>query len=120
MGKVLIHNTHGKDDVELGNTGFRGCQCRTDLRGGRHGDAHYRRGCGAPPRVMPMVCKRTALHPLPTLSRCSWTWEAIFGCAARAPSPRNITADHLLSGAQLVGAVAAIEVLVNGAQTLSW
>jgi hypothetical protein len=40
-------------------------------------------------------------------------------CGACA-KPRSITAEQLIPGAQLVGAAAAIEALVNGAQTLSW
>jgi predicted peroxiredoxin len=39
-------------------------------------------------------------------------------CGACA-KPRNITQEQLIDGAQIVGAVAAVEALVNGAQTLS-
>lgn len=40
--------------------------------------------------------------------------------AAGEVEPHNITAEQLIPGVQLVGAAAAIEALVNGAQTLSW
>ena len=33
---------------------------------------------------------------------------------------RGITEEHLIAGARIIGAVAAVEALVNGAQTLSW
>jgi hypothetical protein len=34
--------------------------------------------------------------------------------------PSGITAEHLVEGAQLVGAAKAVEEMVNGAQTLSF
>ena len=43
----------------------------------------------------------------------------VWVCGACA-KPRAITADHLIDGAQLVGAATAVEAMVNGAQTLSF
>jgi hypothetical protein len=43
----------------------------------------------------------------------------VWVCGACA-KPRNITADDLIEGTQLVGAAVAVEALVNGAQTLSF
>jgi predicted peroxiredoxin len=43
----------------------------------------------------------------------------IWACGACA-KPRGITADQLVDGATIVGAVAAVEALVGGAQSLSF
>lgn len=44
---------------------------------------------------------------------------SLWVCGACA-KPRDISADDLIKGAQIVGAAAAIEALASGAQTLSF
>ena len=40
--------------------------------------------------------------------------------ASKPRAQRHITQDHLIEGAQIIGATTAVEALVNGAQTLSF
>jgi predicted peroxiredoxin len=44
---------------------------------------------------------------------------ALWVCGACA-KPRGITGEHLIEGAQIVGAARAVEEMVHGAQTLSF
>lgn len=43
----------------------------------------------------------------------------VWVCGA-CSKPRGVTVEHLIEGAQMVGAAAAMEAMVNGAQTLSF
>ena len=45
---------------------------------------------------------------------------SILGEAYRRAMARNITAEQLIAGAQIIGAATAVEALINGAQTLSF
>ncbi len=119
MGKVLLHNTHGNDDVEraslaflVGNAGLTSGQEMTMLLtvdGVWCATKGYTAGLQA-----------NGFAPLQELvQKFVDNGGQLWVCGACA-KPRNIVAEQLIPGAQLVGAAAAIEALVNGAQTLSW
>ena len=119
MGKVLLHLTHSKDDVEratlafvVANAGLTAGQDVTVLltvEGVRCAVQGYADGL-----------QSDGYAPLAELmQKFIDNGGALWVCGA-CSKPRNITAEKLIPGAQMVGAAAAIEALVNGAQTLSW
>jgi predicted peroxiredoxin len=119
MGKVMINNTHGKDDVEratlafvVGNAGLTSGQEATVLltvEGVWVATKGYADGLQA--------------HGFAPLSEVVQQFVnnggVIWVCGACA-KPRNITPEQLIGGAQIVGAATAVEAMVNGAQTLSF
>ena len=119
MGHVMIHNTRGKDGVEraslaflVGNTALSSGQEATlllTIEGVWVATKGYTEGLQAP-----------GFAPLGELvqqfaSRGGQIW--VCGACAK---PRNITQEHLVEGAQIIGAATAVEALVKGAQTLSF
>jgi len=119
MAHILIHNSHGKDDVEraslafvVANTALSAGQQATVLltiEGVRVGTRGYADGLQA-----------KGFEPLSELiARFTSNGGQIWVCGACA-KPRDITPDNLLKGADMVGAATAIEALVGGARALSW
>jgi len=119
MSKIMVHNTHGKDDVEratlafvVGNTALTSGQeaiLLLTIDGvwlGTHGYADGLQVDGFAP-----------LNEL--IENFAGNGGEIWVCGACA-KPRNITAEQLIEGAQMVGAATAVENLANGAQTLSF
>lgn len=119
MGQVMLHNTHGKDDVEraslafvVGNVARNSNQETTVLltiEGVWVATKGYADGLQA-----------NGFAPLSELVRQFVdSGGRLWVCGACA-KPRQITADALIAGAEIIGAAAAVEALVTGAQTLSW
>jgi predicted peroxiredoxin len=119
MSKIMVHNTHGKDDVEratlafvVGNTALSSGQeaiLLLTIDGvwlGTHGYADGLQADGFAP--LKEVIENFAKNG-----------GEIWVCGACA-KPRNITAKQLIEGAQMVGAATAVEALANGAQTMSF
>ncbi|HEY7127339.1 MAG TPA: DsrE family protein [Ktedonobacterales bacterium] len=119
MGQIMVHNTHGKEDAErvslafvVGNTALSSGQEATmllTLEGVRVATTGYAEGVQA-----------QEFPPLKELmqqfvSRGGKIW--VCGACAK---PRHITQEHLVEGAQIIGAATAVEALVKGAQTLSF
>lgn len=119
MGHLMIHNSRGKEDAErtslafvVGNTALSSGQEATlllTLEGVRIATKGYAEGVQA--------------QDFAPLSELVQQFVArggkIWVCGACA-KPRQITQDHLVEGAQIIGAATAIEAMVNGAQTLSF
>ena len=119
MEQIMLHNTHGKDDVErasltfvVGNVARSSSQEATILltiEGVWLATKGYTDSLQAP-----------GFAPLQELIQQFVTSGGrVWVCGACA-KPRNITADQLIEGAEIIGAATAVEALVNGAQTLSW
>ncbi|HLA45257.1 MAG TPA: DsrE family protein [Aggregatilineales bacterium] len=119
MGHVMIHNTHGNDDVErasltfvVANTALNSNQRATVLltiEGVWIATQGYADGLQA-----------NGFAPLSDLMhQFVANGGELWVCGACA-KPRNITEEHLIDGAQIIGAATAVEALVNGAQTLSF
>ena len=118
MGKIMVHNTHGKDDVEraslaflVGNTSLNSGQDTTVLltiEGVWVATRGYAEGLQAKGFA--------ALSDL--VQQFTTSGGRVWVCGACA-KPREITEDQLIEGAQIIGAATAIEAMVNGAQTLS-
>jgi predicted peroxiredoxin len=119
MGHVMLHNTHGKDDVERASLAF--------LVG------HVARSSNQEATVLLTIegvwvatkgyvdgLQANGFAPLSDLIRqFVESGGRLWVCGACA-KPRNITAETLIEGAEIIGAATAVEALVKGAQTLSW
>lgn len=119
MGQVMLHNTHGKDDVERASLTFLvGNVARSSnqeaavlltIEGVRVATKGYADGLQA-----------DGFAPLGELiQQFVAAGGHLWVCGACA-KPRHITQADLIEGAEIVGAATAVEALVNGAQTLSW
>ena len=119
MASMMIHNTQGLDDVEraslafvVGNTALAGGQDVTMLltleavRIPTIGAVNGEQAEGFPPlqEVMDSFIDNGG---------------QIWVCGACA-KPRQIGQEALIDGAQIVGAAAAVETMVNGAKTISF
>lgn len=119
MSKIMVHNTHGKDDVERATLAF--VVGNTALSSGQeaillltidgvwlatHGYADGLQADGFAPikEVIENFVKNGG---------------EVWVCGACA-KPRNISTEQLVEGAQMVGAATAVEALANGAQTMSF
>jgi predicted peroxiredoxin len=119
MGHVMIHNTHGKDDVErasltfvVGNTALSSGQEATVLltiEGVWVATKGYADGLQA-----------NGFEPLAGLMQKFVQNGGRLWVCGSCTKPRNIGEGNLVEGAQIIGAAAAVEALVNGAQTLSF
>lgn len=119
MGHVLIHNTRGKEDAErvslafvAANTALVSGQQATVLltiEGVRVATQGYAQGVQAEGFA--------PLHEL--LTQFVNGNGTIWVCSACA-KPRQITETDLIPGAHIIGAATVIEVLVSGAQSLSF
>jgi predicted peroxiredoxin len=119
MAQVMLHNTHGKDDVEraslaflVGNVARNSYQEATVLltiEGVWVATKGYTDGSQA-----------DGFAPLSELiQQFVAAGGRVWVCGACA-KPRNINQAGLIDGAEIIGAATAVEALVNGAQTLSW
>lgn len=119
MGQVMIHLSRGKEDVEratlafvVANAGLTAGQDATvllTLDGVWLATSGFTDGMEA-----------SGFAPLgDVISGFLANGGKLWVCGACA-KPRGIDASHLIDGATLVGAVAAVEALVGGAQTLSF
>jgi predicted peroxiredoxin len=119
MGKVMLHNTHGKDDVERATLAF--VVANAGLAAGQDVTVLLTvDGVWCATKGYATGLQANGFAPLEELMhKFVDNGGQLWVCGA-CVKPRNIAPDHLIPGAQLVGAAAAVEALVNGAQTLSW
>jgi predicted peroxiredoxin len=119
MGKVMLHNTRGKDDVERASLAF--VVANAGLTAGQDVTMLLTvDGVWCATRGYTAGLQANGFAPLEELiQKFVDNGGQLWVCGA-CVKPRNIGPEQLMPGAQLVGAAAAIEALVNGAQTLSW
>jgi predicted peroxiredoxin len=119
MGKVMINNTHGKDDVERATLAF--VVANAGLTSGQEATVLLTvDGTWVATQGYAAGLQADGFAPLAEMvQKFVDNGGVIWVCGACA-KPRNITADQLVPGATLVGAAAAVEAMVNGAQTLSF
>lgn len=119
MTEIMIHNTHGKDDVERASLAFvvanvarssnQQATVLLTIDGVWVATQGYTDGLQA-----------NGFAPLGELiQQFVDAGGRIWVCGACA-KPRNITTDNLIEGAEMIGAATAVEALVNGANTLSF
>ena len=119
MAKILIHNTHGKDDVERATLAF--VVANVGLSSGQEVTTLLTiDGVWVATQGYTDDLQAYGFAPLGELVQKFVANGGILWVCGACAKPRNITAEQLISGAQLVGAAAAIEALANGAQSLSW
>jgi predicted peroxiredoxin len=119
MSKVMIHTTHGIDDVEraslafvVGNAALSSSQEATlmlTIDGvwlATRGFADNLQADGFAPlgELIPNFIKNGG---------------KVWVCGA-CMKPRNVTADQLIEGAQVVGAATVVEAMITGSHTLSF
>lgn len=119
MGKIMVNNTCGKDNVERASLAF--VVGNTALNSGQEATVLLTiEGAWVATRDYADDLQAHGFAPLGELVRqFTGGGGRLWVCAACA-KPRNITAEQLVEGAQIVGAATAIEAMVNGAQTLSF
>lgn len=117
MGHVMVHNTHGSDDLEraslafvVGNTALNSGQRATVLltiEGVWLSTKGYADGKQA-----------NGFAPLSELITNFIKGGGELWTCGSCTKPRGISEANLIEGATIVGAATAVEALVNGAQTL--
>lgn len=119
MGHVLIHNTRGTNDVERASLAF--VVANTAVSSGQ--DATVLLTLDGVRLGVENCCDGLEAAGFPPLAGLMQSFVENGGnlwiCGACA-KPRGIGQDDLMKGGQIVGAAAAVEALVSGAQTLSF
>lgn len=119
MEHIMVHNTHGKDDVERASLAFvvanvarsanQKATVLLTIEGVRLATKGYTDGLQA-----------NGFAPLSELiQQFVEAGGQVWACGA-CTKPRDITADDLIDGAEIVGAATAVEALVNGAKTIDF
>ncbi|MBK8048044.1 MAG: DsrE family protein [Anaerolineales bacterium] len=119
MGKVMINNTNGKEDVERATLAF--VVANAALTSGQEATVLLTvNGTWVATKGYTAGLQADGFAPLAdVVTQFVTNGGTIWVCGACA-KPRAITADMLVDGASLVGAATAVEAMVNGAQTLSF
>ena len=119
MAKILIHNTHGKDDVERASLAT--VVANTSLTAGQDTILMLTiDGVWTATKGYSDSLQADGFAPLGELmTQFVENGGDLWVCGACA-KPRNISAEDLIAGAQMVGATAAVEALANGAQTIGF
>lgn len=119
MGKIMIHNTQGKDELERATLAF--IVANAALTAGQEAVVLLTiDGVWFAKRGYSDDLQAEGLSPIgETIGSFISNGGQVWVCGVCA-KPRNITAEDLIEGAQIVGAAVAVEAMVNGAQTLSF
>ncbi len=119
MGKVLINNTNGKDNLERATLSF--VIANAALSSDQ--EAIVLLSIDGPWVATKGYAEGLQAEGYPPLKELIEKFVANGGklwvCGA-CIKPRNIAAEQLIEGAQIVGAAKAVEEMVTGAQTLSF
>ena len=119
MSKVMIHNTHGKDDLERATLAF--IVANAALTAGQESIVLLTvDGVWLAKRGYADGLQAEGFNPIGELiSSYLSNGGQVWVCGV-CVKPRNITADDLIEGTQIVGAAVAVEAMIGGAQTLSF
>jgi predicted peroxiredoxin len=119
MGKILIHNTQGKDDLERATLAF--IVANAALTAGQEAVVLLTiDGVWFAKRGYSDGLQAEGFGPIGELiSSFISNGGQVWVCGV-CVKPRNIASEDLIEGAQIVGAAVAVEAMVNGAQTLSF
>jgi predicted peroxiredoxin len=119
MGKVMINNTHGKEDVERASLAL--VVANTARNSGQEATVLLTiEGVCVATKGYAQGLQAKGFDPLEVLlERAIQNGAQVWVCGACA-KPRGITEADLVEGAKIVGAATAVEAMVNGAQTLSF
>jgi predicted peroxiredoxin len=119
MGKILIHNTQGKDDLERATLAF--IVANAALTAGQEAVVLLTiDGVWFAKRGYSDGLQAEGFGPIGELiSSFISNGGQVWVCGV-CVKPRNIVSEELIEGAKIVGAAVAVEAMVNGAQTLSF
>ena len=119
MGQIMVHNTHGKDDVERASLTF--VVANTALNSKQETMVLLTiEGVWVATKGYTDGLQANGFAPLSELIQQFVTnGGTVWVCGACA-KPRNIVQEQLIGGAKIVGAATAVEALVGGAQSLSF
>lgn len=119
MGKIMIHNTHGKEDLERATLAF--IVANAALTAGQESTVLLTiDGVWLAQRGYTDGLQAEGFSPIgETISSFISNGGLVWVCGV-CIKPRDISPEDLIEGAQIVGAAMAIEAMVNGAQTLSF
>jgi len=115
----MIHNTHGKDDVERASLAF--VVANTALTSGQEAILLLTiEGVRVATRGYADGLQAKGFAPLSELVAQYVNNDGQLWVCGACAKPREITEADLVPGARIVGATSAVEALVSGAQTLSF
>jgi predicted peroxiredoxin len=114
----MIHNTHGKDDIERASLAF--VVANTALNSNQQAIVLLTiEGVWIATQGYTDGLQAHGFAPLSDLmQQFVANGGEVWVCGACA-KPRDITPEQLMEGAQIIGAATAVEALVNGANSLS-
>lgn len=119
MGHILINNTRGKDDVERATLAF--VVANAGVTAGQEATVMLTiEGVWLATKGYADGLQAKGFPPLSEVMQGFMdNGGRVWVCGACA-KPREITPEQLIEGPEIVGAVAAVEALVSGAQSLSF
>jgi predicted peroxiredoxin len=119
MGHVLINNTRGKEDVERATLAF--VVANAGLTAGQEATVLLTvEAVWLATKGYADGLQAKGFAPLSDVMQGFMNnGGRVWVCGACA-KPREIGPEHLIEGPEIVGAVAAVEALVSGAQSLSF
>jgi uncharacterized protein len=118
MGQVMIHNTRGREDVERASLAF--VVANTALSSGQETTVLLTiEGVWLATQGYAAGLQAHGFEPLADLLQKFVQNDGRLWVCGACAKPRDIVPDHLVAGAQIIGAATAVEALVGGAQTLS-
>jgi len=119
MSKVMIHTTHGKDDVERASLAF--VVANAALSSGQEATFLLTiDGVWLATRGFADGLQADGFAPLGELmANFIKNSGKVWVCGA-CMKPRNITAEQLIEGAQVAGAATVVEAMITGSHTLSF
>jgi predicted peroxiredoxin len=114
----MIHNTQGKEGVERASLAF--VVGNTALSSGQEATVLLTiEGVWVATKGYAEGLQADGFEPLAALVQKFVQNNGRLWVCGACSKPRHITEADLVEGAQIIGAAAAVEALVNGAQTLS-
>lgn len=118
MAHILVYNAHGKDDVERASLAF--VVGNTALTAGQEATVVLTtEGVWLLTQGYTEGLQANGFPPLGELVQKFLSSGGRLWACGSCTKPRGIAQEHLIEGAQIVGAATIVEAIVNGAQTLS-
>src|ERR1043165_318238 len=116
MGQIMVHNTHGKDDIERASLTF--VVANTALNSKQETMVLLTiEGVWVATKSYTDGLQANGFAPLSELIEQFVTNGGKLWVCGACAKPRNISPERLIKGAEIVGAATAVEALVNGAQS---
>ena len=119
MTKMIFGCSHGQDDVERATLPFIAANVAA-VGGRRPTSCSPSRARGWPPRATPTEMHFPGMPPLRGLMTEFLDNGGTIWASGRVTKPRDITEDHLISGAAIIGAAKVVEEIAAGAQNITF